>query len=61
MDLSAVIEAFLMQFAMGKIQDVRNMLISNEVMELAGSIPAIGASDDWKAEKEAYLTEKYCQ
>ena len=61
MDLSAVIEAFLMQFAMGKFQDVRNVLISKEVMELAGSIPATGASDDWKVEKEAYLTEKYCQ
>ena len=61
MDLSAVIEAFLLQFAMGKIQDVRNMLISKEVMELAGSIPVTGVSDDWKAEKEAYLIDKYCQ
>lgn len=61
MDLSAVIEAFLLQFSMGKIEDVRKIKISNEIMELAGSLPANQISDDWKAEKEAYLTEKYCQ
>lgn len=61
MDLSAVIEAFLLQFAMGKIKDVRNMVISKEVMDLAGSLSATHDSNDWKAEKEAYLTEKYCQ
>ena len=61
MDLSAVIEAFLVQFSMGKIKNVRNMKISKEVLDLAGSIPATEVSDDWKTEKEAYLTEKYCQ
>lgn len=61
MDLSAVIEAFLLQFSMGKIEDVRKIKISNEIMELAGSLHANQISDDWKAEKEAYLTEKYCQ
>lgn len=61
MDLSEVIEAFLLQFSMGKIKDVRNMMISKEVMDLAGSLPRTHVFDDWKAEKEAYLTEKYCQ
>lgn len=61
LDLSAVIEAFLLQFSMGKIEDVRKIEISNEIMELAGSLPANQVSDDWRAEKEAYLTEKYCQ
>jgi len=61
MDLSEVIEAFLLQFSLGKIKDVRNMMISKEVMDLAGSLSATPVSEDWKAEKEAYLTEKYCQ
>ena len=61
MDLSAVIEAFLLQFSKGEIKDVRNMMISKEVMDLAGSLHATQVSDDWKTEKEAYLTEKYCQ
>ena len=61
MDLSAVIEAFLLQFSMGKIKDVRNVMISKEVMDLAGSFHATQISDDWKTEKEAYLTEKYCK
>lgn len=61
MDLSAVIEAFLLQFSMGKIKDVRNMMISKEVMDLAGSLHATQVTEAWKTEKEAYLTEKYCQ
>ena len=61
MDLSEVVEAFLLQFSMGKIKDVRSMMISKEVMDLAGSLPRTHVSDDWKTEKEAYLTEKYCQ
>ena len=59
LDLSEVIESFLLQFAMGKIEDVRKIKISKEIMDLAGSMPSANASDDWKAEKEAYLTEKY--
>ena len=58
-DLSAAIESFLLQFAMGKVENVRNIKISKEIMELAGSLPTDHAVDDWKAEKEAYLTEKY--
>ena len=61
LDLSAVIEAFLLQFAMGEYEDVRNILISKEVMDLAGSIPASTESDDWRAEKEDFLTKKYCE
>lgn len=61
LDLSEVIEAFLLQFSMGKIKDVRKVLISKEVMDLAGSIPATNVPDDWKTKKEAFLTEKYCQ
>lgn len=60
-DLSALIEAFLLQFSMGKITEMRNIQISKEVMELAGSLSTAQISDDWKAQKEAYLTEKYCQ
>ena len=44
---------------MGKIKEVRNIKISKEVMDLAGSLSTTEISDDWKAEKEAYLTEKY--
>ena len=58
-DLSALIESFLLQFSMGKIKEVRNIKISKEVMDLAGSLSTTEISDDWKAEKEAYLTEKY--
>lgn len=61
LDLSAVIEAFLLQFSMGKIEDVRKIIISKEIMELAGSLPVNHITDDWKTEKEAYLTEKYCR
>ena len=61
LDLSAVIEAFLLQLSMGKIEDVRKIIISKEIMELAGSLPVDQVTDDWKAEKEAYLTEKYCK
>lgn len=61
LDLSKVIESFLLQFSMGKIKDVRNIKISKEVMDLAGSLTAATISDDWRSEKEAYLTEKYCQ
>ena len=61
MDLSAVIEAFLLQFSMGKIIDVRKIMISKEVMDLAGSIPVTETSEDWKTKKEAFLTEKHCQ
>jgi len=61
LDLSAVIEAFLLQFSMGKIEDVRKIIISKEIMELAGSLPVDQVTDDWKTEKEAYLTEKYCK
>ena len=60
-DLSALIESFLLRFSMGEIKDVRNRQISKEVMDLAGSLSSTGISDDWKAEKEAYLTEKYCR
>lgn len=59
MDLSAVIESFLLQFSMGNIDNVRNRKISKEVMDLAGSLSAIETSNDWKTEKEAYLTEKF--
>ena len=58
-DLSALIESFLLQFSMEKIKEVRNIKISKEVMDLAGSLSAVEISDDWKAEKEAYLSEKY--
>lgn len=58
-DLSALIEKFLLQFSMGKITEMRDIRISKEVMDLAGSIPLTNISDDWKVEKEAYLTEKY--
>jgi hypothetical protein len=58
-DLSALIKTFLLQFSMGKIKEVRNIKISKEVMDLAGSLSAVEISDDWKAEKEAYLSEKY--
>lgn len=58
-DLSALIESFLQQFSMGKIKEMRNIKISKEVMDLAGSLSAVEISDDWKAEKEAYLSEKY--
>ncbi len=61
LDLSAVIEAFLLQFSMGKTEDVRKIIISKEIMELAGSLPVDQVTDDWKKEKEAYLTEKYCK
>lgn len=61
LDLSAVIEAFLLQFSMGKIEDVRKIIISKEIMELAGSLPVDQVTDDWKTEKEAYLSEKYCR
>ncbi len=37
-DLSALIESFLLQFSMGKIKEVRNIKISKEVMNLAGSL-----------------------
>lgn len=59
LDLSSVIESFLLQFAMGKTDNVRNREISKEVMELAGSLSDANATDDWKAEKETYLLEKY--
>ena len=59
MDLSAVIESFLLQFSMGKTDNVRNRKISKEIMDLAGSLPSSIDSDDWKAEKEAFLVEKY--
>jgi len=39
--------------------DLRKILISKEVMELAGSIPSTEVSDDCKTEKEAILVEKY--
>ena len=58
-DLSAAIESFLLQFSMGKIKEVRKRQISKEVMDLAGSLASKQISDDWKTEKEAYLTEKY--
>lgn len=58
-DLSAVIESFLLQFSMGKIKGVRNRQISKEVLDLAGSLSTTEVPDDWKAEKEAYLMEKY--
>ena len=58
LDLSAVIESFLLQFAMGKADNVRNREISKEVMELAGSLSDANATDDWKTEKETYLLEK---
>ena len=58
-DLSALIESFLQQFSMGKIKEVRNIMISKEVMDLAGSLATTETSNDWKAEKEAYLIEKY--
>lgn len=61
LDLSEVIESFLVQFSMGRIKDMRKILISKEVMELAGSLSATGDSGDWKTQKEAYLNEKYCQ
>ena len=61
LDLSAVVEAFLLQFSMGKIEDVRKIVISKEIMELAGSLPVDQVTDDWKTEKEAYLSEKYCR
>ena len=60
-DLSALIESFLLQFSMGKIKEIRNIKISKEVMDLAGSLSVTEISDDWKAEKEIYLSEKYCQ
>jgi hypothetical protein len=60
-DLSALIESFLLQFSMGKIKEIRNIKISKEVMDLAGSLSVTVISDDWKAEKEVYLSEKYCQ
>ena len=60
-DLSALIEGFLLQFSMGKIKETHNIQISKEVMDLAGSLAVNGTPDDWKAEKETYLTEKYCQ
>jgi hypothetical protein len=60
-DLSALIESFLLQFSMGKVKEVRNTKISKEVMDLAGSLSTTEISEDWKAEKEAYLTEKYNQ
>ena len=60
-DLSALIESFLLQFSMGKINEVRNIKISKEVMDLAGSLSVTEISDDWKAEKEVYLSKKYCQ
>lgn len=60
-DLSALIEAFLLQFSMGKIKETHNIQISKEIMDLAGSLAETRGSDDWKAEKEAFLTEKYCQ
>ena len=58
-DLSAVIESFLLQFSMGKIKGVRNRQISKEVLDLAGSLSTTEVPDDWKSEKEAYLMEKY--
>jgi len=60
-DLSALIESFLLQFSMGKIKEVRNIKISKEVMDLAGSLSTTEISDNWKAEKEVYLSKKYCQ
>ena len=60
-DLSALIEAFLLQFSMGKIKETHDIQISKEVMDLAGSLAETRVSDDWKTEKEAFLTEKYCQ
>ena len=60
-DLSALIESFLLEFSMGKITEVRNIKISKEVMDLAGSLSVTETSNDWKAEKEAYLSKKYCQ
>ena len=56
-DLSALIESFLLQFSMGKIKEIRNIKISKEVMDLAGSLSVTEISDDWKAEKEVYLSE----
>lgn len=58
-DLSAAIESFLLQFSKGEVDIVRNRKISKEVMDLAGSLPSTHISDDWKAEKKAYLIEKY--
>lgn len=60
-DLSALIESFLLQFSMGKIKEERNIKISKEVMDLAGSLSTNKVSNDWKAEKAAYLSEKFCQ
>ena len=60
-DLSALIESFLLEFSMGKITEVRNIKISKEVMDLAGSLSVTETSNDWKVEKEAYLSKKYCQ
>ena len=60
-DLSALIESFLLEFSMGKLTEVRNIKISKEVMDLAGSLSVTETSNDWKAEKEAYLSKKYCQ
>ena len=60
-DLSALIESFLLEFSMGKLTEVRNIKISKEVMDLAGSLSVTETSNDWKVEKEAYLSKKYCQ
>lgn len=59
LDLSAVIESFLLQFSMGKMDNVRGCEISREVLDLAGSLSSANNSDDWKAEKAACLLEKY--
>ena len=59
LDLSAVIESFLISFTEGKTGDVRHRTISKEVMDLAGSLASVEANDDWKNQKESYLLEKY--
>ena len=60
-DLSALIESFLIQFSKGNVKDIRDRQISKEVMDLAGSLSTTASSDDWKSQKTSYLSEKYCQ
>lgn len=57
LDLSLVIEDFLMKFVASAKLERKKLVVSDEVKTLSGALSASG--EDWKARKMDYLSDKY--
>ena len=57
-DLSVVVEDFLVRFSDDTTIPRRKVIISDEVQELVGILSA-AEGDSWKEERASYLAEKH--